>query len=190
MLILNLTFGRLGLTFLSKTKEKVIETLVQTPKEILQCAVTTFIEELTPEQCKRQQREEEGHGGNSSSDDDSWLNPEENDPFSCPNITRTQEEFVEQFVDECKPLEETLGERTSFLTKIQMSTPVEDVDCVAINVLGSADAEAIIENIDFDPSAAELAKNCIHTCFLCCCEKLQQVSPIIAKAALELLEAE
>jgi hypothetical protein len=118
-------------------------------------------------------------------DDDIW-----DSPFKCKPITPEVERFVDENVDLCIPLEDKLGNYAGAF-KNMIQTAKTDEDCIGLNVFGQAlksAKEMMIEENNQCPLYSEAAgETCMAICYWCCCETVKKVSPVIAKATINLL---
>ena len=119
-------------------------------------------------------------------DDEIW-----DSPFKCKPITEEVEKFVEDNVDSCIPLEDQIGNYGGVI-KNMIKTAKTDDDCITISAFGQVvkNAQEIFAeetNRQCPIYLLVTTDTCLSVCYWCCCNVLEQVSPVIAKATINLL---
>lgn len=118
-------------------------------------------------------------GGGGGEDSDS----EGEDSFKplCNKPNELIEEYVEENVDNCKPLERVFGSSIGKIMKDQIRKPVkEESECNSLSLLSRL-------MLTDDQEERNLLEMCGYICYQCCCETVNHLSPIIADATINLL---
>ena len=99
------------------------------------------------------------------------------DPYVCGEITPEVEDLVDSHWELCKSLEEVFRKPSAEVIKKTICTVTEETQCVGIKLFN------FIEEGE-DKNLIEL---CTAISFWCCCETIKKVSPVIAKATVNLI---
>jgi hypothetical protein len=104
------------------------------------------------------------------------------DDFRCGEITPDVEDFVVRTVDSCRPLESVFGKQGAKFARLSITEPKDEDSCVTMKVIGHLLKDSKI------PTDNNLIDICSTLTYWCCCETVKKVSPVIAKATLNLIE--